>query len=282
MRSRPRGYSQARWACLGWSKGPQGDSLRKQNSRAGNAMPFYDANLWMLLIPTILFAAVSKAGFGSGAAFVSAAILALILPPTEALALMLPLLMLVDVAAVRAYWRQWDVRMARLLILWSGPGIVAGALLFSVVSADAIRAMMGAICLAFVAWQFFTPRAGAQLPGWAEALGGFVAGFTSFVSHAGGPAVAVVMLARGLTKTTYQATSVAVFFAINFMKFPIYAGMGAFEARTFWAALILSPVAMFGAWLGVRAHYWISDRLFFALTYVLLTLTGVRLLWVAM
>jgi uncharacterized membrane protein YfcA len=47
-------------------------------------------------------------------------------------------------------------------------------------------------------------------------------------------------------------------------------------------SLLLAPFALIGAWLGVKAHYWIPERLFFGLTYVLLLFTGVRLIWVAL
>lgn len=58
---------------------------------------------WILAPVAVLFAGVSKAGFGSGAAFASAAVLALILPPVQALGLMLPLLMLVDLVTLKPY-----------------------------------------------------------------------------------------------------------------------------------------------------------------------------------
>ena len=42
---------------------------------------------------------------------------------------------------------------------------------------------------------------------------GLVAGFTSFVSHAGGPPAAVYLLSRKLDKTAFQATTVIVVLA---------------------------------------------------------------------
>ncbi|TCP22781.1 sulfite exporter TauE/SafE [Rhodovulum adriaticum] len=110
---------------------------------------------------------------------------------------------------------------------------------------------------------------------------GVVAGFTSFVSHAGGPPVAVFLLAQGLSKTVYQATTVLVFWAINLFKFVPYAFLGIFTAQTLLADLVLAPVALLGAWLGVRAHRLVPEGLFFGITYVALTLTGLRLIWVA-
>jgi len=40
---------------------------------------------------------------------------------------------------------------------------------------------------------------------------------------------------------------------------------------------MLAPFALLGAWLGVKAHFLIGERVFFALTYVLLTVTGAKL-----
>ncbi|SEP14449.1 hypothetical protein SAMN04490248_1299 [Salinihabitans flavidus] len=70
-----------------------------------------------IAVPAVIFAGISKGGFGSGAAFASATILALVLPPREAIGLMLPLLMLIDAATLRPYWKQWSWPDGRLLIL---------------------------------------------------------------------------------------------------------------------------------------------------------------------
>ena len=59
---------------------------------------------FLIAAPAVVFAVISKGGFGSGVAFVSAAILALVIEPGEALAIMLPLLMLIDLVTLRPYW----------------------------------------------------------------------------------------------------------------------------------------------------------------------------------
>ena len=45
------------------------------------------------------------------------------------------------------------------------------------------------------------------------------------------------------------------------------------------AGLYLSPFALIGVWLGVKAHHRIPERAFFRLTYGLLTITGGKLIW---
>jgi uncharacterized membrane protein YfcA len=45
------------------------------------------------------------------------------------------------------------------------------------------------------------------------------------------------------------------------------------------ANLALAPFALLGAWIGVRAHRIVPETLFFRLTYVLLMVTGTKLIW---
>ena len=81
------------------------------------------------------------------------------------------------------------------------------------------------------------------------------------------------------SKTEYQANTVLIFTAINIFKFVPYAFLGMFTVQTAWANLALAPFALLGAWLGVRAHHLVPERAFFLLTYVLLVLTGTKLIW---
>ena len=158
------------------------------------------------------------------------------------------------------------------MILGSLPGVALGAWLYSRTNADVFRILIGGIALGFVLWQL-AQRAGVlkqakrHMPDWAGLIAGALAGFTSFVSHAGGPPAAVYLLSKRPNKTEFQATTVIIFWAINL--------------ETLTLNLALAPFALIGVWIGVKAHHWVSDRLFFALTYALLTVTGLRLIWMA-
>ena len=234
--------------------------------------------------PAAVFAGISKGGFGSGAAFAAASILALVVEPGLALGVMLPLLMLIDAVTLRPYWRKWNWPAARLMILGGLPGVALGALLFARADPDVFRVLIGAISIGFVLWQLGRARgwirtAASALPTWAGAVAGVVAGFTSFVSHAGGPPAAVYLLSLRTSKTEYQANTVLIFWAINIAKFVPYAFLGMFTVQTGLANLALAPFALLGAWLGVKAHHMVPERAFFQLTYVLLIVTGTKLIW---
>jgi uncharacterized protein len=246
-----------------------------------------DLTFFLLAVPAVMLAGVSKGGFGSGAAFAATPILALVVDPRLALGLMLPLLMLIDVATLRPYWRKWSWEDAKLLALGAMPGVLLGVALYRVANADVFRFLIGIMAVSFVAFQL------ARARGWVRAserpagtaaglIAGLVAGFTSFVSHAGGPPVAVYLLSQRLTKTAFQATTVLVFWVVNIVKVVPYAVLGIFTAETLWANVLLAPAALLGAWIGVKAHRMVPERLFFGITYVLLTVTGSKLIWDAL
>lgn len=237
-----------------------------------------------LAIPAVVFAGISKGGFGGGAAFAATPLLALVLEPGAAIGLMLPLLMLVDAATLKPFWRQWDWPSARFLIVWGLPGVALGALVYGLTNPDMFRVLIGATALLFVAWRVALALGWLRLapgplgPG-AGIAAGLAAGFTSFVSHAGGPPAAIYLLAQGLSKTAFQATTVLAFWAINLAKAVPYAFLGFFTTETLGAALVLAPFALIGAWIGVKAHRALPERAFFAITYMLLTITGAKLVW---
>ncbi|WP_372988539.1 sulfite exporter TauE/SafE family protein [Sulfitobacter sp.] len=243
-------------------------------------------DFWFFCIagPAVLFAGVSKGGFGSGAAFASASILALVIEPGMALGIMLPLLMLIDVSTLKPYWGKWGATEVKLLVAGGIPGVIMGALLYKVASPDFFRLLIGGISVGFVFWQMgrHAGMIGTAKQGLPKSVGlfwGVVTGFTSFVSHAGGPPAAVYLLSRNLSKTQYQATTVLVFWTLNAVKFVPYAFLGIFTIETMTADLLLAPFAVAGAWIGVKAHRFISQRLFFGVTYTLLLLTGTKLIW---
>ncbi|CUK05903.1 sulfite exporter TauE/SafE family protein [Shimia thalassica] len=239
--------------------------------------------VFALAVLATIFAGVSKGGFGSGAAFASSALMALVLPPMQALGLMLPLLMLIDVVSLPHYWRRWSWPESKVLLFGSIPGVALGVALFSVANDDVLRLLIGGVALGFVLWQLWPRKqARAKLPNWVGLIAGATAGFTSFVSHAGGPPVAVFLLTRGIDKTTYQATTVLIFWVINIAKAIPYAFLGVFSLEVLIADLWLAPFAILGTWIGVKAHYLVSERVFFGLTYLLLTVTGSKLFWDAL
>lgn len=232
-----------------------------------------------------MLAGLSKGGFGGSLGFAGAAILAVVIEPGVALALMLPVLMAIDVTAVRAYLGRWDGPSARAILVGALPGLGLGAALFSLVSSDAIRVIIGVVAVGFPLFRIALargliaprPQGFDRRKGW---VAGAAVGFTSFVAHAGGPPFAVFMLGQGgIDKTRYHATSVIVFWVVNALKAVIYAQLGLLSLDLLGWSAALIPFALIGAFVGMWAHKLIPERLFFAVAYTALMLTGMKLLW---
>ncbi|NNK79157.1 MAG: sulfite exporter TauE/SafE family protein, partial [Litoreibacter sp.] len=197
---------------------------------------------------------------------------------------MLPLLMLVDVWTLKPFWRRWDWPNSKVLIVGGALGVVLAAWLYKTIEADMLRVLIGLISIGFVLYQLSTRLGLLRLrehpfrPGLGIFVG-VVSGAASFISHAGGPPVAMFLLTQKIGKTTYQATTVLVFWIVNIFKFIPYAFLGIFTWETLLADLYLAPVAILGAALGIYAHRRVPEPVFFAITYILLVSAGGKLLY---
>ncbi|MBD3679368.1 MAG: sulfite exporter TauE/SafE family protein [Rhodobacteraceae bacterium] len=246
-----------------------------------------DLIFFLFAVPAVIFAGISKGGFGSNASFAATPLLALILEPAQAIGLLMPLLLLMDFSALKPYWRKWDWPASVALMVGGVPGVLAGVALFKVADPDVFRLLIGVIAIGFVLFQVgrgrgLIPMARRPLSERWGLLFGALSGFTSFVSHAGGPLAAVYLLSKPISKTAYQATTVITFTVVNVMKLTAYLAIGVFDSSMVMANIYLAPAAVLGVWLGVVMHRAMPERWFFGVTYVLLLITGSKLIWDAL
>jgi uncharacterized membrane protein YfcA len=76
---------------------------------------------YAVAIPAVILLGLAKGGF-SGLGIASTPLLALYLPPLEAAALILPLLIIQDMISIYVYRRDWDAWNLKVML----PGAVAG------------------------------------------------------------------------------------------------------------------------------------------------------------
>lgn len=235
-------------------------------------------------IPAVLLFGISKGGFGGGLGIAAVPLMALVISPLQAAAILLPILCVMDIVAVWKFRGLWDWAELRVLLPASLVGIVVGTLLFGYMNAAVVKLIVGTLAVAFTLYYWGDKRrantvAQRDCPksfGW---LGGSVAGFTSFVAHAGGPPLSMYLLRRPLDRTGFAATAIAFFALVNYVKLVPYAWLGQLSAdnlATSAALVILAPIGVLtGAWL----HSRVSEQFFFALTYLLLLLVGGKLIF---
>jgi hypothetical protein len=242
-----------------------------------------DPLFYAAAVPAVILVGLAKGGF-SGLGLLSLPLMALVVSPVQAAAIMLPILMVQDAVTVLAYRRTWDGSNLARLLPGALIGILAGYLLAARVSDHAVELAVGVVSIAFAARRLILERGGRLPPparpgraaGW---LWGTVAGFTSMVAHAGGPPFQVYVLPQRLPREVFVGTGALFFALVNWIKVPPYLALGGFTAQNVATSLVLFPLAIAATWAGV----WLVRRVptggFYTAVYVLLLLVGGRLIW---
>jgi uncharacterized protein len=112
---------------------------------------------------------------------------------------------------------------------------------------------------------------------WGAFWGGF-AGFTSFISHTGGPPFQIYVLPQKLTPVAYSGTTAFFFAIVNTSKLVPYFFLGQLNVSNLTHAAILAPLAVVGVLVGVYLVRRISVKRFYQLTYWLVFLLAIKLI----
>ena len=86
---------------------------------------------------------ISKGGFAGPIAILSIPLMALVMSPITAAAILLPVLLVMDVLAIYIYWKKWDLQNIKIIIPPAMVGILIGTITFSFTSEDSIKIIIG-------------------------------------------------------------------------------------------------------------------------------------------
>jgi uncharacterized membrane protein YfcA len=241
-----------------------------------------DPLFYVLAVFAVVLIGLSKGGFGGALALLGVPTVALVIPPVQAAAIFLPILVAMDLAGLWAWRGIYHKRTLLIMLPGAVAGIVIGWLTAAYVNDSHIRLIVGSISLLF-SLQWWLGGAGSRAARAANPrkgrFWGVIAGFTSFVSHAGGPPFQMYVLPLKLDKTLYAGTGVIFFAVVNAVKLPPYFALGQFSAANLMTSAILIPLAPLatfaGAWLVKR----VDQTLFYRITYAALIPVGLKLIW---
>lgn len=243
-----------------------------------------DPLFYAVAIPAVAVVGLSKGGFGGGVGFVGVPLMALVISPVQAAAILLPILVVMDMVALWSWRGVYDRATLADMLPGAVAGVGLGWLMAASVTVDMVRLVVGAVALVFVGrWLYLRLRRGpghvAPRNKFAAAFWGTVSGFTSFVAHVGGPPYQVYTLPLRLDPKVLSGTT-AIFFAItNAIKLGPYFALGQFDTTNLAASAVLMPLAplatMAGAWLVKRMR----PEIFYPLTYASVGLIAVKLLY---
>lgn len=205
---------------------------------------------WALGLCGALCIGLSKSGFG-GFGLLIVSLMAMVLPARESTGAVLPLLIAADLMAVRGFRRHADRREIRALLPATIPGLLAGWWLLDVIPGRVFGRILGGLILAMTAlvvWQRLDRRVLAAVrnhPSLA-AFSGFLAGLSTMMANAGGPAMTFHLMARRFDKMAFAGTCAWFFFITNLIKVPFSLSLGLITPPSLLLDMLLLPAVAAG------------------------------------
>jgi len=245
---------------------------------------------WVLAVLAVLAVSISKAGFGGAMGSLSVPILIFVLPPKQALGILLPLFLVTDVWVVYLWRNMLEKRILLVMCSFGIIGQLVGWFLFDYLNDQILTGIIGAIALitainyalrriwpmkktsmeisVLVSKQIF--QRGAIWCG--------LSGISSFVSLSGGIPAQIFLLPHALPRQSFVGTLCVYFFVINLVKIPFYIEIGIFSESSLTISLWLLLVIPIGVFIGKWLNTHLSDQIFYDISHIGLLAMGAKLL----
>lgn len=236
---------------------------------------------WVLAVVAAMSVGLAKGGLAM-VGLISVPLLSLVMSPVQAAGLMLPVYVLSDMGGLLAFRRSFDARVLATALPGALAGIAAGWAGAHLVPAEGVTLIVGAIGLVFALNALVRPQLATRTrkPGYGRGtFWGLLAGYTSFVSHAGAPPWQVYVQPLRLPALVYAGTTTWFFAICNGVKLIPYAALGQLNASSLATAAVLTPVALASVWAGLRLVRIIPEALFYRLITWGLLAVSLRLIW---
>ena len=235
---------------------------------------------WVFAVIAAVMTGIGKGGVPIVGAL-TVPVLSLVISPVVAAGLMLPVYVISDWFGLYAYRKEFD---GRVLAIVSGAmtiGVGLGWATAKMIPESYVTVLVGVISVAFALNQLLrkpvlaAPKRAEIAPG---LFWGTIAGFTSFVSHTGGPPYQVYTLPLGLKKAVFAGTSTIAFAYVNAIKLVPYYFLGQINLASLETAAKLMPIAAASVCVGVWVVKRLPERLFFQIVTWSLLLIGIELI----
>lgn len=239
------------------------------------------ALFWLLAVLASICVGMGKGGLPV-VGMLGVPVLSLVISPVVAAGLLLPVYVVSDMFGLYAYRHEFSKPVLMIVVPGMIAGVVVGWATANLVSEWAVTALVGVIGTVFALNSLLKrasdaqPRPARVMPG---LFWGSLAGFTSFVSHTGGPPYQVYTLPLGMTKAVFAGTATIAFAIINAVKLVPYYFLGQLSLSNIKIAAVLMPPAALAVFAGYHLVRWMPERLFFRIVTWALLAVSLKLIW---
>ncbi|WP_373354954.1 sulfite exporter TauE/SafE family protein [Pseudoroseicyclus sp. CXY001] len=243
-----------------------------------------DTHVLAAALLAVFLVGLAKGGLGGALGILGVPILSLVMSPVQAAGIMLPILIVMDWVSLWSWWGEWDRKTLLMLLPGGLVGIAIGWATAAFVSEPAVKLIVGGIALLFALNWFRGKLRKAELPPHEQnrargAFWGTVAGYTSFVAHAGGPPYQVYALPLQHPPRIYTSTSVLFFAVVNAVKLIPYFALGQIDVTNLKISAALLPVGALATFVGAFVVKRLKAEVFYPIMYAMVVLVALKLLW---
>lgn len=230
---------------------------------------------------SVIIVGISKSGFGAGLGILSLPLMASQSSINEALAILLPLLIAIDLVGLHRFVRNanWDI--LKMIVPPAIVGLFLGMIFFTAITPKALALSIGIFILLFLIQNLATSRTQREdtksQPWFGRAMG-LASGFTAFVAHIGGPPITAFMLREKLPPMVYTSTLGVFFTIINFGKLGPYAYLDLLNFKQFATSMILLPCVPIGVYFGFYLAKRISMKWYYRTVRFFLLIASIKLI----
>ena len=249
-------------------------------------MPSIGSLSWAIAVLGAVMVGMAKNGVPGLSILFVAAFAAVFPSAKQASGIVLPLLIAGDWIAIGNFRRHLQWRHLGRLFPWTAAGVVAGYFALGALSDHRAKVLIGLIILTLALLSFWQRRRGSRTAPddgrihWGfGAFIGVIAGFTTLVANAGGPLMAIYLVAMRLPKLEFVGTAAVFFAVLNLFKVPFMANLGLLTRASLLFDATLVPAVIVGAVAGRYLLTRINQRVFEQLVLGLSTIAGLVLLF---
>ncbi|UOY09013.1 sulfite exporter TauE/SafE family protein [Muricauda sp. SCSIO 64092] len=220
---------------------------------------------WVLALLAAFMIGISKAGL-KGLSLFNVTLLALAFGAKASTGIIMPFLVLGDIAAVLYYSRHAQWKPILKILPWMALGILTGVILGKDLPERLFKvAMVTIIFVSLGLLVFWDIRKSKTVPRhWTFASGsGILAGLTTMIGNMAGPFTNLYFLMLRLPKNEFVGTAAWLFFITNLFKVPFHVFVWkTISAETLVLNLKLFPALLLGFVVGAKVLKFINDSLY--------------------
>ena len=228
----------------------------------------------------MVFLAGLLRGFtGFGFSLAAVPLLSLIMPPAQAVPIVLLLQLLVSVAGLRDALRLCDWRATRMLALGAAAASPLGTWGLAHLQAGPVRLVIAAVVVAGAAILAGGFRLTAAPVGPGVLPYGMVAGLFNGLAGIPGSPVIAYFLASSVPSGTARGSMIVVFLLTSVLALAPLAWFGLVSRDSLYGAALGFPLVLAGSWLGARAYGRSTEGHYRVVALLLLLATAALSAW---